>query len=100
MQGGTAAANIKKLIDTGFDQMFNESEDTAIANAPPLGKWSDMVDAILVPIGPELGVVQMLKVALGGSGIANFIVRQIKSKDFMLWMRKGYFPYKQQTSGQ
>ncbi|KAJ2864661.1 hypothetical protein GGH94_002751 [Coemansia aciculifera] len=100
MQGGTAAANIKKLIDAGFDQSFSESEDSAIANAPALGKWSDMVDAIMVPIGPDLGVVQMLKVALGGSGIANFLVRQIKSKDFMLWMRKGYFPNKQQTSGQ
>ncbi|KAJ2416432.1 hypothetical protein GGI10_000969 [Coemansia sp. RSA 2530] len=100
MQGGTAAANIKKLIDAGFDQAFAASQDEAVANAPALSKWSDMVDAIMVPIGPELGVVQMLKVALGSSGLANFLVRQIKSKDFMLWMRKGYFPYKQSASGQ
>ncbi|KAJ2497151.1 hypothetical protein IWW47_003670 [Coemansia sp. RSA 2052] len=98
MQGGTAAANIKKLIDSGFDQAFAGSQDGgAVANAPPLGKWSDLVDAIMVPIGPDLGVAQMLKVALGCSGIGNFVVRQIKTKDFMLWMRKGYFPNKQQA---
>ncbi|KAJ2828151.1 hypothetical protein GGI24_002470 [Coemansia furcata] len=96
MQGGTAAANIKKLIDTEFDKSFSESQDDVVV--PALGKWSDMVDAIMVPIGPDLGVAQMLKVALGCSGIANFLVRQIKSKDFMLWMRKGYYPNKQQTN--
>ncbi|KAJ2746898.1 hypothetical protein GGI20_000977 [Coemansia sp. BCRC 34301] len=101
MQGGTAAANIKKLIDAGFDQAFASSqEDPVVPSAPPLGKWSDMVDAIMVPIGPDLGVAQVLKVALGCSGVGNFVVRQIKTKDFMLWMRKGYFPYKQQADQQ
>ncbi|KAJ2894133.1 hypothetical protein GGI21_002204 [Coemansia aciculifera] len=101
MQGGTTAANIKKLIDSGFDQAFVRSQQqqrSSSVEVPPLSKWSDMLDAILVPIGPDLGVAQMLKVALGCSGIGNFIVRQLKTKDFMLWMRKGYFPNKQQIN--
>ncbi|KAJ2807080.1 hypothetical protein H4R20_001422 [Coemansia guatemalensis] len=94
MQGNTAAGNIKKLIDSGFDKAFKgkDSAKAVAAAAPAVGKWTDYIDLILVPMGPDLGVAQVLKIALGASGIANFLVRQMKSKDFMLGMRKSYFP--------
>ncbi|KAJ2454638.1 hypothetical protein EV183_001386 [Coemansia sp. RSA 2336] len=94
MQGNTVAANIRKLIQSGFDKAFKAQEGSkAVAEAAPaVSKWTDYVDLILVPIGPDLGVAQVLKIALGASGLANLFVRQLKSKDFMLGMRKSYFP--------
>ncbi|KAJ2157105.1 hypothetical protein GGF46_004739 [Coemansia sp. RSA 552] len=91
MQGKTTANNIKKLIASGFDITF-KAKKGAWSGAVAVGKWTDYVDLMLVPIGPELGVAQVLKIALGGSNVANFFVRQLKSKDFMLGMRKDYFP--------
>ncbi|KAJ2458939.1 hypothetical protein GGI02_005946, partial [Coemansia sp. RSA 2322] len=42
MQGGTAASNIKKMIDSGFDMSFTSSEDSNaighVLDIPPLGK--------------------------------------------------------------
>ncbi|KAJ1761347.1 hypothetical protein IW139_003766 [Coemansia sp. RSA 353] len=94
MQGNTAAGNIKKMIASGFDKAFKSADNAqAVAEAAPKASaWSDYVDLMLVPIGPDLGVAQVLKIALGSSGLANLFVRQLKSKDFMLGMRKGYFP--------
>ncbi|KAJ1862032.1 hypothetical protein LPJ73_000870 [Coemansia sp. RSA 2703] len=99
MQGGTAAANIRRMIECGFDKDFAHATNVDAAAAadvavPSLGKWTDYVDAILVPIGPDLGVAQALKVDLGCTGLANFFVRQLKTRDFMLWLRKGYFKYR------
>ncbi|KAI9505296.1 hypothetical protein GGI25_003625 [Coemansia spiralis] len=90
MQGSTAADNIKKLIDAGLDSMTRQ--DTA--PVPGLSKWVDYVDATLVPIGSQLGVAQLLKIPFGQSAIGNFLVRNLKTKDFMLWLRKGYFRFK------
>ncbi|KAJ2782962.1 hypothetical protein H4R18_001978 [Coemansia javaensis] len=89
MQGGTAAANIRRLIESGFDAAFKARPD---APAPAVGAWTDYVDLILVPIGPSLGVAQALKVALGGSALGNLLVSQLKAKDFMLGLRRGYYP--------
>ncbi|KAJ2718941.1 hypothetical protein GGI07_005507 [Coemansia sp. Benny D115] len=96
MQGGTAAGNVRRLIESGFDQDLANARSTSSSAAaevpvPELSKWNDMIDAIMVPIGPDLGVVQMMKVALGCSFIPNYLVRLMKSRDFMIWMRKGYF---------
>ncbi|KAJ1719778.1 hypothetical protein LPJ53_005518 [Coemansia erecta] len=99
MQGGTAAANIRRMIECGFDRDLAhatnvDAEAAADVVVPPLGKWTDYVDAILVPIGPDMGVAQALKVDLGCTGLANFFVRQLKTRDFMLWLRKGYFKHR------
>ncbi|KAJ2841770.1 hypothetical protein J3B02_005787, partial [Coemansia erecta] len=96
MQGNTAASNIKRMIECGFDQELAHALNVdpvaaADVQVPALSKWSDLVDAIMVPIGPDLGVAQALKVALGSSALANCLVSLVKSRDFMLWMRKGYF---------
>ncbi|KAJ1808010.1 hypothetical protein LPJ56_004795 [Coemansia sp. RSA 2599] len=100
MQGDTAANNIKRMIECGFDvELANAtSVDPAAAadvQVPALSNWSDFVDAIMVPIGPDLGVVQALKVAVSFFGLENLLVRLVKSRDFMLWMRKGFFQNKQ-----
>ncbi|KAJ1834670.1 hypothetical protein LPJ63_001765 [Coemansia sp. RSA 2711] len=95
MQGNTAAANVQKLIAQGFDVTMKAAQGAAVA-APRVGPWTDYVDLMLVPIGPELGVAQVLKIALGGSALANLFVRQLKAKDFMLGMRKGMYPNKKQ----
>ncbi|KAI7833998.1 hypothetical protein BX661DRAFT_176449 [Kickxella alabastrina] len=99
MQGGTAAGNVKRMVEAGFDQEFAHATAVSAKAAadvivPSLSKWSDMVDAIIVPIGSQMGVIQVTKITFGCSGIANFIVRQLKSKDFMLWMRKPLFKYR------
>ncbi|KAJ1848554.1 hypothetical protein LPJ57_008542 [Coemansia sp. RSA 486] len=96
MQGNTAAGNIKRMVEYGFDQELAHatSVDPVAASdvqVPVLSKWSDLVDAIMVPIGPDLGVAQALKVSLGCLGLSNYLVSLVKSRDFMLWMRKGYF---------
>ncbi|KAJ2750687.1 hypothetical protein H4S06_004310 [Coemansia sp. BCRC 34490] len=90
MQGGTVAGNIKRLIDAGADSADNAHGERA---TPSLSKWVDYVDATLVPIGPRLGVAQMVKIPLGNIFLGNLLVANLKAKDFMIWLRKGYFPY-------
>ncbi|KAJ2707903.1 hypothetical protein H4R19_004855, partial [Coemansia spiralis] len=89
MQGNTAAANIRRLIESEFDVAFKADAD---ALAPAVGAWTDYVDLMLVPVGPDLGVAQALKIALGSTAIADFLVRNLKARDFMLGMRREYFP--------
>ncbi|KAJ1959392.1 hypothetical protein GGI12_004360 [Dipsacomyces acuminosporus] len=91
MQGSTAAANIAKMISSGFDAEFKDASIYDIVSTPKLSVWSDMFDLTFVPIGPSLGVAQALKVALGGSSVANFVVRQVKSRDFFLSLRRSLF---------
>lgn len=82
MQSGTAANNIAKMIEAGYDY----------SRCPmKLDKWSDLLDATMVPVGPHLGVMQALKCTWGGGWMGDFMVRQMKTRDFMLWMRKSYF---------
>ncbi|KAJ2090104.1 hypothetical protein IW138_002914 [Coemansia sp. RSA 986] len=88
MQGGTAAGNIKRLIDAGSDV-----PGASGGASPSLVKWVDLVDATLVPIGPSLGVAQMLKIPLGNTVLGNLVVSNLKARDFMIWLRKGYFQY-------
>ncbi|KAJ2868213.1 hypothetical protein GGI22_000883 [Coemansia erecta] len=88
MQGGTAAGNIKRLIDAGYDVRGGVAGGDA---APSLVKWVDLVDATLVPIGPDLGVAQMLKIPLGNTVLGNIVVSTLKARDFMIWLRRGYY---------
>ncbi|KAJ2774131.1 hypothetical protein IWQ57_000970 [Coemansia nantahalensis] len=92
MQGNTAAANIRRLIESGFDVANKTGADAAAASAPAVGAWTDYVDLIMLPVGPNRGVAQICKIALGSSAVADFLVRQIKTRDFMLGLRKGYYP--------
>ncbi|KAJ1950772.1 hypothetical protein FBU59_000524 [Linderina macrospora] len=73
MQGDVAAANIKKLIQ-----------------GKPLGNWSDWVDAIFVPIGPKMGVAQVVGLVVP-SLIADWTVRLAKSGDYFLWLVKTHY---------
>ncbi|KAJ2537952.1 hypothetical protein EV175_006570 [Coemansia sp. RSA 1933] len=90
MQGGTVAGNIKRLIDAGFDSPASESGGAA----PSLVKWVDLLDVTLVPIGPNLGVAQVLKIPLGNTALGNIVVSNLKSKDFMLWLRRSFYQHK------
>ncbi|KAJ1954617.1 hypothetical protein EC988_002337 [Linderina pennispora] len=73
MQGDVAAANIKNLIQ-----------------GKPLGKWTDWVDAIFVPIGPKMGVAQVMGLVVP-SLIADWAVRLAKSGDYFLWLVKTHY---------
>ncbi|KAI8323905.1 hypothetical protein GQ54DRAFT_338380 [Martensiomyces pterosporus] len=91
MQGHAVAGNITKMVQDGFDEAFKNQDTHAAVHEPKLNAWHDMLDAILVPIGPHLGVAQAFKVALGGSWLANFVVRRMKAGDFFLWQKKAMF---------
>ncbi|KAJ1950771.1 hypothetical protein FBU59_000523 [Linderina macrospora] len=74
-QGSVAAANIAAMIKDGWD-MNKSNISTVVAK-----KYSDPINAIMVPISGTAGVAQMSSFVLPNF-VANFMIRSTKGKDF------------------
>ncbi|KAJ1783957.1 hypothetical protein LPJ59_006457, partial [Coemansia sp. RSA 2399] len=75
-QADLVAANIKAMIDSRAN-----GQETSAA----LKQWDGRVaNATVVPIGRSKGVGQLFGLVLGNSRFADFLVRNIKGKDYFL----------------
>ncbi|KAJ2712564.1 hypothetical protein H4R19_002689 [Coemansia spiralis] len=80
-QAKVAAANVATMIRAGGQ-----------VPSGTLQMWSGQTaNAILVPIGPQLGVMQAMGIVLGKSALGNVAVRNLKSKDYFLGKTSALF---------
>ncbi|KAJ2778919.1 hypothetical protein H4R18_004311 [Coemansia javaensis] len=81
-QAKVAAANVTALVRAGPK-----------GPAPPLKSWDGRtMSAIIVPIGPNHGVMQLFGMTLGASRLGNVGVRNLKGKDYFLEKTAATFP--------
>ncbi|KAI8318885.1 FAD/NAD(P)-binding domain-containing protein [Martensiomyces pterosporus] len=72
-QGNTAGENIIKLIHAEFTDYSYQGGRAG--RSMELKEWKDQFTAILVPVGKDMGVIQMLGMSMGGSGLPNVMER-------------------------
>ncbi|KAJ1665274.1 hypothetical protein IW140_000628 [Coemansia sp. RSA 1813] len=75
-QAELVAANIKAMIDS-----LSNGQDKPLA----LKQWDNRVaSACIIPLGRSKGVGQLFGIVLGNSRFADFIVRNLKGKDYFV----------------
>ncbi|KAJ1830394.1 hypothetical protein IWW55_000573 [Coemansia sp. RSA 2706] len=83
-QSQLAAHNVVAMVRAGVD---------AGRPVPVLQSWNGSVmNMIAVPIGRSMGVMQAAGLALGKSCAADFLVRNVKGKDYFIGKIAGEFP--------